>query len=214
MVKLRPWIVALLAFLASCGSSSATSTPAHPTTVGGGGTCGPVKATTLASSAQARVYSLNQTVFGCSVAQGRSFRLGHATRSIRESRVGPVAVAGDLAAYAVTRFGVDTVMADVVVRRLTDGALLRDRSATSRVGPESFQSVGSVVLKADGAVAWIGSQTSIIGRGRGIIQVHAASGSSDAVLDSGAGIDPSSLRVNGSTLTWRHGGLTRHATLR
>jgi len=199
--------VALLAFLASCGPSSASSTPTQ-------GKCGPGNATTLASSPQARVYTLHQVVFGCSVARGRSFRLGHGTRSIRESRAGPVAIAGDLAAYGLARFGVDTVMADVVVRRLTDGAVLKDLPATKRPGPQSFQSVGSVVVKTDGAVAWIGSQTSIIARGRGGIEVHAASGSSDVVLDAGSGIDPGSLRLNGSKLTWRRGGVTRHATLR
>ena len=34
------------------------------------------------------------------------------------------------------------------------------------------------------------------------------------VLDSGGAIAPGSLRLRGSTLTWRHGGATREATLR
>jgi hypothetical protein len=47
-----------------------------------------------------------------------------------------------------------------------------------------------------------------------LIEVHAAAGGHDSVLDSGAGIDPRSLKLHGSTLTWRHDGATRRATLR
>jgi hypothetical protein len=154
-------------------------------------------------------------VFGCSFAHGRSFRLGRATRTIRESRVATVALAGVDAAYALSNFGIDTVMADVVVRRLTDGKQLRAFPAT-RVGvPEGFRSVGSIAVKSDGAVAWIGVVRSIIGR-RGAIEVHAAdaSASEDRQLDSGSQIVPQSLRLQGSTLSWRHGAATRHATLR
>jgi hypothetical protein len=209
-VKLRPWIVALLTFLASCGSSSATTNAPGVTHR----SCGPANAKTLASSAVARVYSLNQVVYGCSVQRGRSLRLGHASRSITESRVGPVAVAGDVAAYGLSRFGVDTVSSAVEVRRLTDGAVLHDLSAASSVGPEFFQSVGSVVVKTDGAVAWVGSASSIISRGRAVVQVRAADSSGERTLDSGRGIDSGSLRLRGSTLSWRDAGVTRHATLR
>lgn len=212
-VRLRPCVVALLAFLASCGTSSANSPSTQPTTATHH-SCGPANATTLASSAAARVYSVNQVVYGCSTQRGKTFRLGHATRSIMESRVGPVAVAGNDAAYGLSNFGVDTVRTSVEVRRLTDGAVLRDLPATTGVGPEFFQSVGSIAVRSDGAVAWIGSVGSIIGHGRDVIQVRAADASGERKLDSGHGIDASSLRLHGSTLTWRRGGVTRHGTLR
>jgi hypothetical protein len=63
-------------------------------------------------------------------------------------------------------------------------------------------------------VAWIGQTSSIISRGRELIEVHAAAGGHDSVLDSGAGIDPRSLQLHGSTLTWHHDGATRRTTLR
>jgi hypothetical protein len=157
---------------------------------------------------------MNQVVYGCSVQRGRTFRLGHATRSISESRVGPVAVAGNDAAYGLSNFGVDTVRTSVEVRRLTDGAVLQDLPASSSAGPEFFQQVGSVVVKADGAVAWIGSESSIISRGHGVIEVRAVDAGGARMLDSGQGIDSTSLRLRGSTLSWRHNGVTHHGTLR
>jgi hypothetical protein len=203
-VRARPWIVALVALVVvtPCGSSLAA----------GARRCGPASGKTIAANGRVRVYALHQVVYGCSLARGRSFRLGHASRALSESRVGPVAVAGDLAAYGLQSFGVDTVSTSVVVRRLTDGIQLKDRRATRAVGPEAFQSVGSVAVLATGAVAWIGSEHSIVGH-QSATEVHAAGSGGDHVLDSGPNIDPASLRLHGSQLSWVDGGATRHATL-
>lgn len=169
----------------------------------------------MASSSQARVYGWRGGVFGCSFARARSFRLGGGARSIRESSVGLAAVAATDTAYSLSDFGVDTVRADVIVRRLTDGRTLADFPATARNVAEGIQSVGSLAVKADGSVAWIGSVHSIVA-GHRLIEVHAADapGFTDEVLDSGPGIDPTSLRLHGSTLTWKDGASTRRATLR
>jgi hypothetical protein len=204
-VKLRASLVALVV-LAACGSSMAKS-------AGGATRCGPPSARTLASDGRVRVYALRQEAYGCSAARGRSFRLGHVTRALAESRVGPVAVAGDLAAYGLQSFGVDTVRASVVVRRLTDDSRIKELPATRAVGVEAFQSVGSVVVMANGAVAWIGVEHSIVGHSSAI-EVHAAGAGSARVLDSGPNIDPTSLRLRGSRLSWVDGRATRHATLR
>jgi hypothetical protein len=107
---------------------------------------------------------------------------------------------------------VDTVSASVVVRRLTDGTEVKQLRATRAVGPEGFQSIGSVAVLANGAVAWIGSEHSIVGHRRAI-EVHAAGTGGDHVLDSGPNIDPASLRLHGSQLSWVDGGATRHVTL-
>jgi hypothetical protein len=155
-------------------------------------------------------------VFGCSFSGSRSFRLGSAARSIRESRVSPVAVAGNYAAYGLSNFGVDTVRTDLVVRRLTDGKQLRDFPAVRTGVVEGFQMVGSLAIKSDGAVAWIGTEHSIIGHGRALTEVHVAvaSASADRVVDSGPQVVSDSLRLHGSTLSWKHGTEIRHAALR
>ena len=155
-------------------------------------------------------------MYGCSFSAGRSFRLGSTARALRETRVDPVAVAGHDAAYGVSSFGVDTVRTSVVVRRLADGKQLGEFAATGTGVVEGVGSVSSLVLKGDGALAWIGVARSLVGHGEAI-EVHAAdtsSSSADRLLDSGAQIAPGSLRLHGSTITWKHGAATRHATLR
>jgi len=213
----RLGIAALLVVLASCGSSAAApgGSPASPSATTSARHCGPSGATTLASSSQARVYSSGGGVYGCSFAAGRSFRLGSAARSLHEGRVAPVVLAGSDVAYGLATFGVDTGRTGVVVRRLTDGTQLADFASTQAGVVEGFQSIGSLVVKRDGAVAWIGVERSIVGS-RQVVEVHGApaGASTDRLLGSGAQIAPSSLRLHGSTLTWRDGGATRHATLR
>ncbi|HJS96027.1 MAG TPA: hypothetical protein VJ741_17325 [Solirubrobacteraceae bacterium] len=215
-MRARPWIVALVV-LAACGSSVGESAAASVAESAGSTAvvtrCGPAGARTLAANRRVRVYALHQIVYGCSVARGRHFRLGHASRALAEARVGPVAVAGDLAAYGLQSFGVDTVSASVVVRRLTDGTIVKELGATRAVGAEAFESIGSVAVLANGAVAWIGSEHSIVGH-RSAIEVHTAGAGGDRVLDSGPNIVPASLRLHGARLSWVDGGATRHATLR
>lgn len=222
----RGSLVALLVFLASCGSSSASSgtaasssgksTPsAHPSKLA---SCGPASASTVAANREVRVYDLHDVVYGCSAANSKSFRLGHATRSIAEARVSPVAVGGEVVAYGLARFGVDTGRTSVVVRRLTDDKQLGDYAATQAVGVESFQTVGSVVVKGDGSVAWIATEFSIVGGGHGTVEVHAADSRGDHVLDRAPSkperIDPKSLRLVGSTLAWTDAGVSHKAILR
>jgi hypothetical protein len=124
-------------------------------------------------------------------------------------------VAGELAAYGSQRCGVDTGTASVVVRRLSDGRILRELSATSApLGPESYQSVESVVVKPDGAVAWVGLGSSILSHRRRLEVLAAGTGASARVLDAGLGIDSHSLALHGSRLTWSDGGRTRSVSLR
>jgi len=129
---------------------------------------------------------------------------------VASTRVDHLALAGDVVTYGLQQCGVDTGIASVPVRRLSDGKRLSWYSAvTGSVGPESFESVDSIVVKRDGAVAWIATLSSIIGHGTRI-QVHA----NRKLLDSSVSIKTGSLRLHGSTLSWRDGDLTRSATLR
>lgn len=186
--------------------------------IGALGTCGPAGAVTRCRAANARVmaadhhvdvYTLGDAVYGCLFRTGRSIRLGNARICVGQARVDRAAAAGDVIAYGTERCGVDTGTASVSVLRLTDDKRLGSFAAiTGPAGPESYQSVDSLVVKRNGAVAWIATATSIIGRGTRT-EVHA----NRRLLDAGAGIVVSSLRLHGSTLTWRHGTATRSATL-
>lgn len=202
----------LLVALAACGSSSAASGGSSSGT--GATACGQSAAQTVAAGRLARVYVVHGEVYGCAVGRHRSFRLGASSRSIRSQRVGPVAVAGENAAYGLTSFGVDTVSALLIVRNLADGQQLHMAPASDRVLPESFQSVESIVVDARGAVAWISRTSSVIGRATAVFQVWRIDSRGQSLLDSGRSIDGSSLRRSGTLLTWRDGSRIRSATLR
>jgi hypothetical protein len=179
----------------------------------GPGPCGGAAATTIAADRSARIFRQGRTVYGCAGLGGRSYRLGSTGFCNGSDRIGPIALAGVAAAYGIERCGVDTGTTQVVVRRLNDGKLLHSDSATSRApGPESFQSVGSIVVKANGAVAWIGQSHSIVGH-RALLEVRRIDRHGAAELDHGAGIAVGSLRLHGSRLSWTHAHRGRSATL-
>lgn len=161
-----------------------------------------------------RVFSQGAFVYGCSRRTGKRSRLGRSMLCIGAQKVGPVAVAGDDAAYGLESCGVDTGFTQVLVKRLTDGKELRaDASITGQLGVESYESVGSLVVKGDGSVAWIASGRSIVGRGPNPVEVHKHDTHGPALLDSGPSIAQAALRLRGSKLTWKHGGAVRSATL-
>jgi len=212
--------LAVVVALAACGSSSGRSGVVSTATTTGGGrphtaACHPAGARTLASDSAARVYALGGSVYGCSERTGRRTHLGQTRSCIGTPRIGAVAVAGDLAASALQLCEVDTGRAQVIIRRLTDGRRLMSASAfTGAPPPESYTSVDSLVLRADGALAWIASASSIV-RPTREREVHRWQHSGPSLLDAGVLIAPASLRLHGSLqVRWTDGGTLRTATLR
>jgi hypothetical protein len=122
-----------------------------------------------------------------------------------------VVVAGTVAAYSDYVGGYDFVDAEVHVRSLADGKRLFDRPAiTYEPRAEPVESVDSLVAKPDGHVAWIAVSTGIGGPTHRLVEVHRGR----TVLDHGPKIDPHSLKLQGTLLSWKHGSKTRHASLR
>jgi hypothetical protein len=202
----RQIVLAGAGVLLACGSPAVGSAAtAH---------CGPFDAKTLAASSVARVYAMGNSVFGCSVDGSGAFLLGQRKTCIGAARVAPVVVAREFAAYGLARCGVDSGSTQVVVRRLTDGKIVRAAVATTPPGVESYQSVGSLVLKRDGAVAWIGVGHSLVGHGSPKIEVYRANRRGKVqLLDSGLAVQPGSLTLQGSRLTWKDGAAVRHGSL-
>ncbi|MGI8711612.1 MAG: hypothetical protein ACR2NR_00180 [Solirubrobacteraceae bacterium] len=204
------WMVLLIVLgaLASRGSALAAS-PMDPP----GATCGDPAGMTLAHSGLGRVYVVGHWAYGCVDGAERLVRLGSDGVCPGFAHFGPVAVTGEVAAYASRTCGVDTAITVVIVRRLSDGRVISSDSATDvSTGPESFQSVGSIVVRSGGAVAWIGSSDSIATHHR-LTEVLEHSGGSVRRLDQGSAIQAGSLRLRGSTLTWQHGLTRRSAAL-
>jgi hypothetical protein len=150
------------------------------------------------------------SVYGCLLRGGRPVALSSGV--LTRGRVGPVKLAGGAVAYASTVMGVDTASSAVRVLNLRDRRLVHDLPATSGPRrPESFTSVTALVVTRAGAVAWIG-QSSGIGR-RPTFEVHRADRSGTALLDSGAAIEPASLRRSGHLVSWRDRGRSSSARL-
>jgi hypothetical protein len=121
-----------------------------------------------------------------------------------------------MAAYAVNSCGVDASSTEVKVRRLSDGKVLSSQAALSgAAGPESLQSVTSIVVNRTGRAAWIVSSHSIVSHQQ-IIEVveQTQSGDHTRVLDKSGAIRANSLRLAGTKLSWKRGGSTRSATFR
>jgi hypothetical protein len=181
----------------------------------GGGTaaasapCAPAGAHVKLADRRAQVYSLQKAIYACDRSTHKATKLGVTTSCIASALVDRLALAGDVVAYGVERCGVDTGFSTVVVRRVSDGKGLHSFAAVTGPGlVESHQSINALIVTARGAVAWIVTDSSIVGHGKRI-EVHA----NRRLLDSGAGIAPTSLRLHGSTLSWRDGASTRTATL-
>jgi hypothetical protein len=178
--------------------------------------CGPAGAHTIAVDAVARVYSENQTVYGCALPGGLSVTLkgGSGVQAPRIS-VGPVALAGTIAAFGLSDQGVDTRSATVIVTQLRGGRRLSNFPAlTALLGVEAHMFVRSIVAGGDGGVAWIASGTSPYVAT--VTQVFRGHRTHKKLLDHSPDsvIAPRSLHLHGSRLTWKHGGQVRHAMLR
>jgi hypothetical protein len=204
----RLLVLAVAVALAACGSSSGRAGAVSAA-------CHSRGSRTLAAGSAARVYALGGSVYGCSERTGRRTHLGQSRTCIGTPRVGPVAVAGDLAAYALQRCGIDTGRAQMIVRRLTDGRQLISAPAfTGALAPESYTAVDSIVLRADGAVAWIAGGSSVVRPTRNR-EVHRWQHAGPSRLDASVRIAPASLRLHGSSqVSWTDSGAVRTATLR
>ena len=196
--------IALL--LAIATGAAATGAGAHGTL------CGPSRARTLAADRVARVYAVDRKVYGCARGGHSRYKLGATSNSMGRDRVGPVALAGYDVAFGRASYGVDVVSAEVVVEYLVDGRVLRDHAATDQYQPEGVQEVNSIVVKPDGAVAWIATDTTLSGAKD--IEARKSDHTRSTYLDSGPEVRPESLRLHGSKLTWRDGSTTKSATLR
>jgi hypothetical protein len=143
-------------------------------------------------------------VYGCSYAHKRSYFLG---------RVPPLgggpgnnggveieALAGPVVAYWEAGSP-----GDIEVRDLVNGRVLRQISAP---GTENIGPVSGMVVKSDGAVAWISEPLA-----GGPCEVHAVDKNGSRLLASSTEVDPSSLALGGSTLYWTQDGKPMSSSL-
>lgn len=121
-------------------------------------------------------------------------------------------LAGQLVAYAAGECAIGGCFAQLEIRDLRDGSVVRTLYATPGP-PDGPNRVHDLVLTGTGALAWTVSRGAFVVEPFDPQQVWALDTQGQRLLDGGSAIDLQSLSLNGSALTWIKGGVVRSATL-
>lgn len=191
--------------------------------------CPPAKSHTLLADADAELYIVKErlphstepepVVRGCAYGQKRSYLLGEAEEQIGGSGGGGSSgvqletLAGSVVAYATSAsYGDNGSRYVMVVRDLRTGRVLHKVITGTPAKPEAIPvSEGpatALVVKSDGAVAWI-LETGF----PSMYQVYAIDKSGRRLLASSADIVPYSLALADNVLYWTQGGQPFSASL-
>jgi hypothetical protein len=198
--------------LAACCSVTALG---PTTTAAATGRCASVGSTTVYKSSEGRIFKKRGHYYSCSYHEGKKFRL--AESGFRgEDRYGPFRVRSRFAAYAYRPScgACESTGAYVLVQDLRTG---RHRTFAGSAGggavepPDGIhQLVTDLELEANGSAAWIVVQTdNRTNPATTRIQVRARDRGGNRLLDESPEIELHSLRLDSSTLHWRHRGETR-----
>jgi hypothetical protein len=197
--------------------------------------CPPAHSTEVVADKQAEVYLAPRnreypedlSVYGCSFRYRRSYVLGPLPQLPGSpggsgGGVELETLAGPAVAYEEGSGGPGGAEYVVNVRDLRNGKVLHSVPTGTYIHHEPpaikeglvqrFVGIGparAIVVKSDGAVAWIVQTLPE----EGTYQVHALDGSGSRVLAEGPEIDPSSLALGGSTLYWTQNGKPASTTL-
>lgn len=179
--------------------------------------------TVIAADAQAEVYGVRKNgesveYRGCVYGRSRSFEVGFIEECIGGGACGGtrnVTLAGALVARE--RFVASQVLGTkwiIEVEDLRNGHVLHKvPTGTSESGDPKIIGAGltsAIVVKSDGAVAWIDENLVAAGLQ---YEVHVLDRSGERLLASGTDIAPRSLALAGSTLYWTQGGKPYSTTL-
>jgi hypothetical protein len=184
--------------------------------------CAPKHAKILVSNAQVQVYEgpdRNReglpAIYGCARLRHRSYVLGEPPLfsssgggGIRDETLAGTMVAYEEISANESPEGEGTATYLVLVRNLQNGRWVR-RAFTGIARESRYKGVGpltALVLKSDGSVAWIASVAGLSGYVPPEYEVHALDKSGSRLLASGTEIDPHSLALKGSALSWTQTG--------
>jgi hypothetical protein len=166
------------------------------------------KSDLLARTSEATVF-WNDALYGCLLARGAPVKLPSSDDD--SPQLGSIALAGPLVAHADDYLAHSTALTTVNVTDLRDRDSGLSRIVLAEPG-DTIAVVPAIRLKRNGAFAFTEYPEDAPGRVR--VKVCDAQSSRVRVVDSGRGIAPRTLRLEGSRLTWKHGKRLRHATLR
>jgi hypothetical protein len=146
--------------------------------------------------------------YACLFSADKRVRLG---RNGESTELTLPRVSAPYVAFAVADCPGASCYSTVLVRNLQDGRLVSDLDATMSGGaPGDTQHVTDLELKPNGSLAWM---VQLSGYATRTIEVVAVDASGRRLLESGPDVEPESLTLDGSTLSWRTGGVTHSATL-
>jgi hypothetical protein len=184
--------------------------------------CAPRHVKILVSNAQVQVYEgpdRNReglpAIYGCARSRHRSYVLGEPLLvsssgggGIRdETLAGTMVAYEEISANELPEGGSENSWS-MLVRNLRTGRWMhRVLTGVTRVPKdEGVGPLTTLVLKPDGSVAWIASVAGLSGYVPPEYEVHALDKSGSRLLVSGTEIDPRSLALKGSVLSWTQTG--------
>ncbi len=157
-------------------------------------------------------------IFGCAAGAVRSYKLGRVIEGSASGSVGtgPFALAGPVVAYGVgeshtSGINFNESSNEIVVRNLANGkiALKVPNGSPAEPGDVGLGETTAIVVKQDGAVAWINRASGELGS----IQVRSVDVTGNHLLAASPEIEPDSLALAGSILYWTEGSKPFSAAL-
>ena len=191
--------------------------------------CPPGHSHLITANAQAQVYEAFDPaeegfkVYGCAYRHKRSYGLGlpFSASGTAGGGVDEETLAGAVVAYQESAASASLPGGGrwvIVVRDLRTGRVLHEVPTGTPSVPEPSRigvgAVESVVVRSDGAVAWIVENLKRSTETSPYYEVHELDKAGATVLASGIDIEPRSLALAGSTLYWMQGSKAMTASLR
>ena len=213
-VALGAWIAAGALAAGTAAAGAAPPSGAAGRCVGGGAHVLARDRAVTVYETRARSASDPRAVWACLSGHSGHMTLLAPTRLNLHVSLQRVELAGHVAAYLLTEFGVDSGTTDLVVVDVAARRVLHAIQAGSYVdaGILGREAVERFVVTPHGSVAWSATR-----QDRGVptvASVWAAPREGAAIaLDSGEAIDAGSLSLAGTTLSWTDGGAQRTAAM-
>jgi len=182
--------------------------------------CNPTGSKVVARDKVIRIFSLpgeeGERILGCVEPSGRAQQISPIPAGkFRAQLVRPIVVNREwVAAAQLTQTGRDTHGLAVVSRDLrTRQAKKCDVGAG--LSPSQAGKVVRVVLTGNGSVAWAGrGRIGLATKSAPVPQIVACDHDGQRILDSGDGLELTTLSLDGSTVSWLNSGIKHSATLR
>jgi hypothetical protein len=187
---------------------------------GHGSHCNPAGSKLVAWDKVIRIFSLQgekgERLLGCVEPSGRATQISPSRAGkFRTQLVRPIVVnRAWVAAAQLTQAGRDTHGLAVVSRDLRTRQIKKCNVGSGQ-SPSQAGKVVRVVLTGNGSVAWAGrGRVGLATKKVPIPQIVACDHNRQRILDSGEGLQLTSLSLHGSSVTWLNSGVEHSATLR